>query len=580
MNFQARILAVLDDSAARSSLTSLTQDRSVNIRVNLTGEGMDLSRALSGQLNQAMSMMGRNANRLGQQTGNMFNRGIRSVRLGEEHIFNTITEEEARLRRANQYATKYNTTQQRALRAINKEATARLRTEEQAARAEERSAQAYARQRQAISDSYYRQRFQSVGQKSPEMQAMANYYRQQEIESRKIAQIQQQIANKTTGLSMAKMESRYGSYNSIGVLENETDLRKSYRQAQQYYNAYNTLNERSKTQSLTAKESEKMIQYYDNWQNAMKTTSNSLDMLQVKMGKPVSALNRNLLTNEIQTWCNNNTRAMSKFGSTLTTLATDAQNAKTSLDFNNVKNQFKEIKSMASAQGLTGRSLFGEIVRGFKQVGQFALTYGIIQRVVMNGSRQMVQSVLDVNKAMIELQKVSTAPNSDIKAYFSEAAESAKLYGATISDVISSTADWSRLGYNFEDAKVLSNATTLIQKVGDNMTQESSAEGLISTLRGFGKEADEVMEIVDAVNQVANTQPIDTAGLFEALSRSSSSMAAANNTMEETIGLITAANSVVQNPATVGTAYKTISMRIRGRFVPIYSENYSPCCAI
>lgn len=39
---------------------------------------------------------------------------------------------------------------------------------------------------------------------------------------------------------------------------------------------------------------------------------------------------------------------------------------------------------------------------------------------------------------------------------------------------------------------------------------------------------------------------------------------AANNTIDESIALITAANTVVQDPAAVGTAFKTISMRIRG----------------
>ena len=41
-------------------------------------------------------------------------------------------------------------------------------------------------------------------------------------------------------------------------------------------------------------------------------------------------------------------------------------------------------------------------------------------------------------------------------------------------------------------------------------------------------------------------------------------MDAANNSLEQTIALITAANSVVQDPDSVGTAFKTISMRIRG----------------
>lgn len=41
-------------------------------------------------------------------------------------------------------------------------------------------------------------------------------------------------------------------------------------------------------------------------------------------------------------------------------------------------------------------------------------------------------------------------------------------------------------------------------------------------------------------------------------------MAAANNTLDETIALITAANTVVQDAPRVGNAFKTISMRIRG----------------
>ena len=93
------------------------------------------------------------------------------------------------------------------------------------------------------------------------------------------------------------------------------------------------------------------------------------------------------------------------------------------------------------------------------------------------------------------------------------------------------------------------------------MTQETSASGLISTLKGFQKTADEAQKIVDAANAISNTQPIDTAGLFEGLERSASSMNAANNSLEQTMGLITAANSVVQNPESVGTAFKTKLLR-------------------
>lgn len=87
---------------------------------------------------------------------------------------------------------------------------------------------------------------------------------------------------------------------------------------------------------------------------------------------------------------------------------------------------------------------------------------------------------------------------------------------------------------------------------------------MISTLKGFNLDAEEAMSIIDKVNEVANTQPIDTSGLFAGLERSASSMSAANNSLDQTIALITAANSVVQDPDSIGTAFKTISMRIRG----------------
>lgn len=173
-------------------------------------------------------------------------------------------------------------------------------------------------------------------------------------------------------------------------------------------------------------------------------------------------------------------------------------------------------------------------------------------------------NVKEINDAQIELAKVaSDASESQLSQYWDQAAESAKKYGATVSDVISSTADWKRLGYSLDDAKELSDMTTLLQRVGDNMTQETSSSGLISALKGFQLEADQAQHIVDVANEVANTQPIDTAGIFEAIERSASSLKAAGNTYEQGVALASAANSVIQNPEKIGTALKTISMRIR-----------------
>ena len=296
------------------------------------------------------------------------------------------------------------------------------------------------------------------------------------------------------------------------------------------------------------------------YNTALKTVQNQVKILSNELSGMVSFDDRITLSNKIQTWLNNNTKATEEAKAELQSYINTLKNVDADMStgtFNNIRKGFSSTTSEMQALGKTGKSALDDFKRAFNQITQFAGAYGVIQNVVFEVPRQMIQAVRDINAAQIELRKVSEASDSQLSAYWDEAAASAQKYGATINEVINSTADWQRLGYNLEDSKVLSDATTLMQRIGDNMTQQSSSEGLISTLQGFQLEADEVNRIVDEVNEVANTQPIDTAGIFAGLQRSASSMSAANNTLEETIALITAGNAVMQDPERVGNGLKT-----------------------
>lgn len=61
-----------------------------------------------------------------------------------------------------------------------------------------------------------------------------------------------------------------------------------------------------------------------------------------------------------------------------------------------------------------------------------------------------------------------------------------------------------------------------------------------------------------------NNFSISSAGIGEALTRSSSALAVANNTLAESIALVVAGNETLQSPEIVGRALKSTSMRIRG----------------
>ena len=111
----------------------------------------------------------------------------------------------------------------------------------------------------------------------------------------------------------------------------------------------------------------------------------------------------------------------------------------------------------------------------------------------------------------------------------------------------------------------MSDAAITYLTVGDNVgSVENASASLISTMKAFRIEAEDSMRIVDEFNTVGNEFSIGSADIGEALQRSASALEFGNNTLEESIGLITSGFDIVQNAEVMGTALKTLSMNLRG----------------
>ena len=229
---------------------------------------------------------------------------------------------------------------------------------------------------------------------------------------------------------------------------------------------------------------------------------NVLEEVRVAESKTLDPKIATSSANSVQKYMNDNTKALKKYKAEFESVRDMYKNATTVGEKNTADVEFKRLKSAVSAEGLNGKGLFGNLRQSFSQLSKFSGVWAMAQGAVVDLPRQIISAVTDINSAQIELRKVSDASGSQLSQYWDQAANSAKKYGATISDVISSTADWSRLGYGLDDAKELSDMTTLLSRVGDNMTQESSSEGLISTLRGFKLQASDAKKIVDVANEV------------------------------------------------------------------------------
>ena len=268
--------------------------------------------------------------------------------------------------------------------------------------------------------------------------------------------------------------------------------------------------------------------------------------------------------NEFRAYMNSNTKAWSKYKDRMESIYQAKANAQTKGDQADAARQAKQLQAEIKSQGLTGSSTWADMKRAFGQIAQFTGMYYILQNTMMQFPSKVVSAVREVNAAQIELRKVSNASDTELKNYWDEATASAQKYGATVSDVISSTADWSKLGYNLEDAKKLSDATTLYQRVGDNMTQETASQSLVSTLQGYNMQASQAESIVDKLNEVANNFAIGSDGIGDALQRSAASFNASHTSLSKSIALITGTNTTLQDPDKVGNMWKTVSARLRG----------------
>lgn len=95
-----------------------------------------------------------------------------------------------------------------------------------------------------------------------------------------------------------------------------------------------------------------------------------------------------------------------------------------------------------------------------------------------------------------------------------------------------------------------------------NSTAEAT-EHLISVMKGFNLEASSSIEIIDMLNKVGNEYAISSAQIGESLQRSSAVLSQSGNSIQESIALTTAAHATIQSAERVGTAWRTIALRIR-----------------
>ena len=269
------------------------------------------------------------------------------------------------------------------------------------------------------------------------------------------------------------------------------------------------------------------------------------------------------LSLKMSNWLKENSAAAKKFGAEIKNLQVQLNNCGNMAGVNQISQAFEGITLQAKQANAATLSFGDRLKKQFSQYSAYFSVYMVFMYAVM-ALRDMFDQVKAVDTAMTELKKVTNETSESYDRFLTNAASRAKELGTTIDGLVDSTADFARLGYGFEESQGLAEIANMYAVVGDEIEGvDEATKSLISTLAAFKEQQsglsneDFAMDIIDKFNEVGNNFAISSGGIGEALTRSASSLAAANNTLDESIALITAANTVVQNPEQVGTAFKT-----------------------
>lgn len=262
----------------------------------------------------------------------------------------------------------------------------------------------------------------------------------------------------------------------------------------------------------------KLSQAHEKVSQSAKELQNNLSMLNTQEAKAISGGANIQKSNQIKKYLDENTKAAKKYGNQLETLAQQAKEATTTGQLSTVDNDFKNLKSQISAEGLTGNSIFSELKRGFSQITEFVGVYGILQS-AMNKASEMVQNTYDVNDAMIELRMATGLSNDEAQKTMRTYAQMGNQLKATATDVATASTEWMKQGQTIEKANELSKYSIMLSKIG-NISSEDATKYLTSARKGYGiTSAEDTLGIIDKISAVDMASATDVGGLAEGMSQ-------------------------------------------------------------
>ena len=383
-------------------------------------------------------------------------------------------------------------------------------------------------------------------------------------------QINSKIATGGIDASIAKVTQQFNKLNTVvNGMGSGTKTTAWQAQLKSLESEFATLNQLQKELSSGGLSNDQLVSKYNQFNGVLLKIRNSMTMVSSETKQFASAVQVVALQSKMEAWLTKNSKATKMYGQTVRQYINElkqlsSQGNVAASDLQRIANGFKMVDSAASVAGVRGKTFIDSLKGALSSITRYVSASTLIYS-SFNAIKNGVKDVVDLNTALVDLQKTTTATAAQLKSFYYSSNDTAKSLGVTTKEVIQAAADWSRLGYSLKDAQTMAETSSIFASISPGMDIETATDGLVSAMKAFDIEAEDALDgIASKINIIGNTQAVNNLDLVNILTRSSSAMKEANNTLEETIALGTAATEVTRDADGVGNALKTISMRIRG----------------
>lgn len=245
-----------------------------------------------------------------------------------------------------------------------------------------------------------------------------------------------------------------------------------------------------------------------------------------------------------------------------TIAAGKAKTAQAQLD--TIAQQSAQKMATATTALAKNQNFIKSVLLGFRNSFRNLIDYQLAYRViamVKQGFQQIISLTTSLDESFTNLAIASATTRDKIYSNFADYNDLATEIGQTTTNVAKAANDWLRAGYDGQEAMGLTEASMRLSVLGMEESATATSQ-LISVLKGWKLETEDVMDVVDKLTAIDVNAAISAGELAEGMSNANNMARITGMSLDTYAASVATVADVSQmDSSRVGNAFKTMMSR-------------------